>query len=106
MNVEKHLALENGVADPSCCFKLVVNNQIKTLCMDSDSYKEQCQYYKMRTVVTIKNLCLKAVEGQKRESGGPGGAQKVGGFNPLSPTPAGGFLGDIHVGKYNDIVNM
>jgi len=43
MNVEKHLALENGTPDPSCCFKIIMNNVIKTICMDSDVYKDQCQ---------------------------------------------------------------
>jgi len=39
MNLEKHLATENGTDDPSCCFKLVSNNKIKTICMDLDTYK-------------------------------------------------------------------
>jgi len=43
MNVEKHLAVANGTPDPSCCFKLILNNNIKTVCMDADAYKDQCQ---------------------------------------------------------------
>lgn len=43
LNVEKHLALENGTSDPACCFKMVSSNQIKTICMDSESYADQCQ---------------------------------------------------------------
>jgi len=43
MNVEKHLALENGTADNSCCFKIVLNNQIKTICTDIEIYGDLCQ---------------------------------------------------------------
>lgn len=101
MNVEKHLALENGTSDPSCCFKIVAANQIKTICMDSDTYSEQCQYFKMRSVVTIKNLCLKKLEGFQRKggNGSAAGGNKAAGYNPLVPNSAGGFAGDIHVGK-------
>jgi len=91
MNVEKHLALENGTPDPSCCFKIIINNVIKTICMDSDVYKDQCQYYKMRTVLTIKNLCLQFMSGFTHSGGtSSSNSANAGGFNPLSPSASGG----------------
>lgn len=60
----------------------------------------------MRSVVTIKNLCLKKTEGFSRSgSAGGAGGKKAGGFNPMVPNAAGGFIGDIHVGKFDDILN-
>jgi len=62
----------------------------------------------MRTVVTIKNHCVAKVEKMAAAAAAANaGGGKVGGFNPLVPNPAsGGFIGDIHIGKFDDLLNV
>lgn len=62
----------------------------------------------MRTVITLKNHCLAKVEKMDAAKAlAAAGGGKAGGFNPLLPNPAtGGFIGDIHIGKFDDILNV
>lgn len=60
----------------------------------------------MRSVVTIKNHCLKRLENFNRTDSATGGAKQLGGYNPLTPNNVGGYLGDVHIGKFDDVVNL
>lgn len=62
----------------------------------------------MRTVVTMKNHCVAKVEKMAAAAAAAAaGGGKAGGYNPLVPNPAsGGFIGDIHVGKFDDLLNV
>lgn len=57
--MEKFLALQNGTKNSACCFKIIHSGQVKTICTDEDKYGDTCQYYMLRSVVTLKNLCVK-----------------------------------------------
>jgi len=61
----------------------------------------------MRTVITFKNHCLKHMENEEAsKAAASAGAKKSGGYNPLVPNPKGGFIGDIHIGKFDDLLNV
>jgi len=61
----------------------------------------------MRTAVTFKNHCLKASENAEAAAAAANaGAKKSGGYNPLVPNPKGGFIGDIHIGQFDDLLNV
>lgn len=61
----------------------------------------------MRAAVTFKNHCMAKVEKlDAAAAAAAANAGKSGGFDPLLPTPAGGFIGDIHIGKFDDLLNV
>lgn len=50
----------------------------------------------LRTVVTLKNLCVRYQRAMIDAEGGAGAAGGlVGGFNPVIPNTIGAFVGDI-----------
>jgi len=59
----------------------------------------------MKTIVTLKNHCLKTFESIDRTGITQSASNNsIGGFNPSYPSSVGGFVGDIHVGKYYDTI--
>jgi len=60
----------------------------------------------MKTIITIKNHCLKAFESIDRSGSSQSNSNNSnGGFNPSYPSSIGGFIGDLHVGKYYDVIS-
>jgi len=54
----------------------------------------------MRAAVTFKNHCMAKVEKlDEAAAAAAANGGKSGGFDPLIPNPAGGFIGDIHIAK-------
>jgi len=53
----------------------------------------------MRSVITLKNLCLKYFEDFTHSGSAAADGAAAGGYNPLHPSALGGFRGDIHIGK-------
>lgn len=69
---------------------------MKTICTDEDVYGETCQWTMLRTVVTLKNLCVKYQRAMIDAEGGAGAAGGLlGGYNPIIPNVMGSFVGDI-----------
>jgi len=59
----------------------------------------------MKTIITLKNHCLKAFESIDRSgSSNSSSSSSIGGFNPSYPSSIGGFVGDLHVGKHYDTI--
>lgn len=42
-HVEKFLAAQNGTQNNNCCFKIIYQGAVKTICIDEDVYGESCQ---------------------------------------------------------------
>jgi len=78
-----------------------------TVCVDEDVYGSTCHLNKMRAAVTFKNLCMAKVEKlDEAAAAAAANGGKSGGFDPLIPNPAGGFIGDIHIAKFDDLLNV
>ena len=61
----------------------------------------------LRTVVTLKNLCVKYQRGMLEADAGRGGAAGLlGGFNPVIPNAMGSFVDDIYVAMFKDLLNL
>jgi hypothetical protein len=95
--VEKFLAIQNGTKNANCCFKIIYNGAVKTVCTDEEVYADTCQWVKLRAIVTMKNHCVKFQRGLLDAAGGGKGSGLLGGYNPLVPNKIGAFIGDIHV---------
>lgn len=60
-------------------------------------YGETCQWVMLRTVVTLKNLCVKFQRNLLDQESGVSNGGLIGGFNPIIPNASGSFMGDIYV---------
>ena len=58
----------------------------------------------MRAAFTFKNHCMAKFE--ELDAAAAANACKAGGSDPLLSSPVGGFICDIHIGKFDDLLNV